>query len=368
MSGYNMDAMIKYGSLIVMIVQNLTVVLLMHATRTSGADKYYVTTAVFFSEAMKFIMSLLLILHEQKFNLRNYIQHLKQELINKPGELLKISIPALLYTFQNNILYVAVENLEAAVFQVLYQLKILTAAVLSVWMLKRVLSGRQWFSLMVLFVGVALVQLSVQQEEKEDAPAESVLSAHDVAMKLANPMLGLICVLLGSCSSGLAGVYFEKLLKESKQSMWMRNVQLSFWSMLIAALAVASQNGAEIAETGIFHGYTASVWGVVMLQGAGGLVVAVVVKYADNIAKGFATSIATVLNTLISMALFGFVPTPLFVFGALQVCAATYLYGTAPPPVSNDVTADASVSKVAEPSPADYRVTVGEEDSDNDSV
>lgn len=38
----------------------------------------------------------------------------------------------------------------------------------------------------------------------------------------------------------------------------------------------------------------------VFLQALGGLVIAAVIKYADNILKGFATSLSIILSTLIS--------------------------------------------------------------------
>lgn len=38
--------------------------------------------------------------------------------------------------------------------------------------------------------------------------------------------VGVMAVLMACMSSGFAGVYFEKILKETKQSIWIRNIQL----------------------------------------------------------------------------------------------------------------------------------------------
>jgi hypothetical protein len=48
-------------------------------------------------------------------------------------------------------------------------------------------------------------------------------------------------------------------------------------------------------------------------------VVALVLKYGDNVLKNFSTACSVVLGTLISAHLFGFVPAPLFLWGSLIV-------------------------------------------------
>lgn len=54
---------------------------------------------------------------------------------------------------------------------------------------------------------------------------------------------------------------------------------------------------------------------------------AAVIKYADNIMKGFATSISIVVSSLASYLLLNdFNPTALFLVGAGMVIAATVLY------------------------------------------
>lgn len=60
----------------------------------------------------------------------------------------------------------------------------------------------------------------------------------------------------------------------------------------------------------------------------GGLVTALVIKFADNILKGFATSLSIILSTLAGVVLFD-APLPLgSAFGASVVLLATYSYNS----------------------------------------
>jgi len=68
----------------------------------------------------------------------------------------------------------------------------------------------------------------------------------------------------------------------------MRNVQLSMISIPIGIIVSYLKHGNQIADFGFFYGYDFFVWYIVTLNALGGLIVAVVVKYADNILKGFA--------------------------------------------------------------------------------
>jgi UDP-sugar transporter A1/2/3 len=63
-----------------------------------------------------------------------------------------------------------------------------------------------------------------------------------------------------------------------------------------------------------------------MNQALGGLLVATVIKYADNILKGFATSLAIVISGIFSYLLLDFVPTQSFMLGASLVIFSVGLY------------------------------------------
>ena len=67
----------------------------------------------------------------------------------------------------------------------------------------------------------------------------------------------------------------------------------------------------------------------ILLQAFGGLVVAMTVKYADNILKGFATSISIIVSSVFSyLVMNDLVPGGYFVIGTGLVIIATFMYGS----------------------------------------
>jgi len=216
---------------------------------------------------------------------------------------------------QNNLQYIAAENLDAATFQVTYQMKILTTAGFSVLLLHKSLNLNKWISLFLLAVGVGIVQIQSM------GGAGKEVTAH-----LMNPVAGFLAVLVACCTSGLAGVYFEMVLKNSQTDLWIRNVQLSLFSLIPAALPIIYDLSRNEHGLELFHNFGGWAWSTVFIQVFGGLITALVIKYADNILKGFATSLSIVISCLTSVALFDFPLTFTFGLGASVVLAATWMY------------------------------------------
>lgn len=83
----------------------------------------------------------------------------------------------------------------------------------------------------------------------------------------------------------------------------------------------------QIWSHGFFFGYDFVVWIIIGLQSLGGIMVAVVIKYADNILKGFATSAAIVVTCILSVLFFDTVLSPKLIVGASLVVTSIYIYG-----------------------------------------
>ncbi|XP_061560356.1 CMP-sialic acid transporter [Phycodurus eques] len=289
-----------------------TVALRYTRTTVSPGDLYFTTTAVCITEVIKLILSTAMLARESG-SVRKLLGTLKEHLLGNPRELLKLSVPSLVYALQNNMAFVALSNLDAAVYQVTYQLKIPCTAVCMVIMLSHSLSKKQWFAICTLCLGVMLVRWKPVDTTKVQIEQ--------------NPFLGFMAIVVAVLCSGFAGVYFEKVLKSSNTSLWLKNIQMYLSGILITLIAVVVTDGNKVMEKGFFFGYTPWVCFVVFLASVGGLYTSVVVKYTDNIMKGFSAAAAIVLSTVASVILFGLHITTTFSSGAFLVCVSIYLYG-----------------------------------------
>ncbi|KAB0802777.1 hypothetical protein PPYR_04963 [Photinus pyralis] len=307
---------LKYVSLVTLTVQNALLGLSMRHARTRNGDMFLSSTAVLMAELVK-LVSCLSIIYVQSGGILQLFQEVHKNIIKQPLDTLKVCVPSFVYVLQNNLLYISASHLDAATYQVTYQLKILTTALFAVGLLNKRLLKTQWLSLITLIVGIVLVQLA-----DSNTPVAVV--------KDQNRVLGFLAALAACVLSGFAGVYFEKMLKGSDVTVWMRNVQLSLCSIPFGLLTCFVSDGAIIRERGFFFGYDRFIRYLILLQAGGGLLVAVVVKYADNILKGFATSLAIVISCIASIYLFNFVLTFQFFLGAIFVIFSIFLYGYVP--------------------------------------
>eukprot|EP00040_Diaphanoeca_grandis_P023751 m.129679 g.129679 ORF g.129679 m.129679 type:complete len:358 (+) comp29416_c0_seq1:349-1422(+) len=304
----------KHIAMVLCVIQSSAIVLFMRSSLqpAPGQKSFVKTTAVVMAEAFKIVASALLLGYERQDGLFNLIGHLKEECIDNWRSTILLAIPAGLYTLQNNLLFIALQNLNGATYQVTYQLKILTTALFSMCLLNKQISMIQWISLLLLTGGVACVQAGASTSSGNEK---------------GNSTIGLTAVLTACFTSAFAGVYLEKIVKTTKQSVWLRNVQLSSFSIILGLIGAYTNDGDVIASEGFFQGYTGVVWIVIFLNGLGGIIIAAVIKYADNILKSFALAISILVTGMISYFFMeDFEVTTHFLFGAPIVLMATMLY------------------------------------------
>ena len=234
-------------------------------------------------------------------------------------------------------------------------MKILTTAGCSVVLLGRRLGVRQVAALVVLVVGVAMVQTPTLTPPTEAHQGDAIIGLLAVVSPNSSsptrhyfslvelldvPKIFAITLpppqVTACFSSGFAGVFYERLVKQSSQtSLVIRNLQLGLFSLAFSLATMLLYSSSDLLALGMFHGYSASVFLVILLQAVGGLVVAATIKYADNILKGFATSISIILSSVVSWMVVGdLTPGLPFLLGTCLVLAASLLYGlpTSPQP------------------------------------
>lgn len=294
--------------------------LMLRYSRTVSAKdgtRYLSSTAVVMVELTKMLTCCLVVFYQKDFSIYDFLRTLRAETLAKPTETAKMLVPSFLYVVQNNLLYVALTNLDAATYQVTYQLKILTTAMFSVVMLNKKLALSQWISLVLLVVGVSMVQL----------PSGATDRTWSLSMLSTSQVMGVAAVVTACFSSGFAGVYFEKILKNTQQTLWIRNIQLGVFGLLFGLLGVLLYDLNSVKQAGFFQGYNKITWIVISLQAFGGILVAVVIKYADNILKSFAASLSIILSGVCSYFILGdFNSSRYFLVGTAIVLGATFLY------------------------------------------
>lgn len=257
---------------------------------------------------------------------------------------MKLLLPAVLFVIQNNLQVLAASYLgklkkiynidfsrsrslipfdhndsDATEFQVLSQLKIVAAAVCSTLFLHKRLYKQHWASIGLLLMGIALVQ----QSANENAEVSSLFGKQ----VLHGFVFGFVAMLGACCFSGIASVTTEYLLK-NETGFWISNLLLALYSLIPASFPVI----ADCARHTSFHPYRAfnlAAWLSILLNAVGGILVSIVIKYADNILKGFAVSGSVVATVLVNSFTSKKGISPARLLGSLLVAVSMYIYGQA---------------------------------------
>lgn len=141
-------------------------------------------------------------------------------------------------------------------------------------------------------------------------------------------LVGVCAFLAASLCTSFASVFFEHILKHAPtgQSLWMRNIQLAILCTGIAAISLL-KDAHVLAHSGLLRGCGTYCWLAIINNGAGGILVSIIILHADSIVRGFAQSSAIIIAAVGSHFIFGFQFTLHFLTGASMVALAIFLYG-----------------------------------------
>jgi UDP-sugar transporter A1/2/3 len=331
------NILLRAACLGLLTIQTSALILVMRSSLVSDSN-YIPASVVVTVEIAKLLLSLIMeILTRPDKSATMMLYNLRMDLQQNYRAVLKLAVPAILYAVQNNLSYFALARLSAVTFQVLQQLRIPTTALMAVLLMDKQLTIRHWSALFLLTAGVACVQLASVSESNQEAKGEA-----------SSAWMGFAALLINSASSGFAGIYFERLVKGTapkpprrtisqlrmplprERSVWLQSMELGFFGLLFSLiLALVGESGATIRRLGFFYGYDSMTWLVVGMQATGGMLVAMVIRYADSLLKAFATAASIVLSGVITFGIMGHQLSIEFVLGVSLVAGAVYLYAAA---------------------------------------
>ncbi|KAK9916031.1 hypothetical protein WJX75_007578 [Coccomyxa subellipsoidea] len=313
-------------SMALLIFQGTALSLTLRFSRTREGTQYLASVAVVWTELIKLLVCMVAQMVEcgrtagqRGLAFRGEMVHQAEEILGRSWPML---VPAALFVMQQVLVIVAASHLDAVTFQICSQsFKIMPTALFAVWLLGQYLAPLQWASLPVLAVGVVFVTMN----GSTPAGGGSFEGESDL-------VLGLAASALSGLSSAYAGVYFEKYVKGKQgQTLWIRNLQLSLYGVCLSLAYTYLKDGRSVAIGGLMQGFDGIVWGVVALQVFGGLIVGMVVKYADNILKNFANALSVIFTVIGAVPLFHQYPSGWFIVGVAAVMLSVFMYGKSTP-------------------------------------
>lgn len=310
-------------ALCALVLQNTSLAILLKISFRKTAEPYLPSSVVLVTELVKFAFcSSVAVFQSKHYAIRAFAIRSDEWLI---------LLPSCLYVIQSNLLFFGAKLLPTVVYVVCTQTKILTTAFMSRVLLGTRYSAVQYASLLSLTVGICLVQ---QRGDHSNMKKNGEFL-----------IVGMLVVLAASFTSAIAGILLEKIYKGCKGSdepagqksesmvahtIWTRNVQLSLISLPFALFGALLQQSNLLTTHAFTKGFDKYVWAVVVCQASGGVIIAFVMKFANNVLKCLAVSVSICCCAVYSAATGDLPITPALILGMLIVVTSVYVFNTKP--------------------------------------
>ena len=189
----------KYAFLLLLVAQNTSKTLILRfALGGKGKGNFLYSAAVLATEGLKATSSCIWVL-QTGGSVSSIIRFMRLEW----RMLMRVMIPAGIYNCQQMLEFVALSRLEAPVFSVIVQTKLLTTALFSWLVLGKRLYRVQLIALVLLMVGVILAQM---RDGRPVGGGGGSSSKREMTV-------GVVATLTIATLSGFAAVYTERVLK-----------------------------------------------------------------------------------------------------------------------------------------------------------
>lgn len=247
-------------------------------------------------------------------------------------------LPAVLYALQGVFQYISHQNLDPVTFNGLTQTKTLSAA-LCCWLLMgtrqspiQILALGILFTSAMVFQGyMRLLLRNCRKKVVVDFDASVVAKARQD-----NWFVGGIVPCLGAAFlSGLAGALSQKGLQFTGitgRDPFLYTVEISFFSAVTLWFNMMRSNKFSNLEWKQQKAYwTWKTMIPIVVKAAGGVVTALIHKYAGSVAKGFALMFGLLLSGYIQLCMSDETLQPHQVVGTFMIMVSTWLHFTHPP-------------------------------------
>jgi UDP-sugar transporter A1/2/3 len=267
-------------------------------------------------------------------------------------------IPASLYAIQGVLTYSSYQSLDPVTFNGLQQTKIISAAIFCFLLLGARQSKVQVVSLLMLTLSAMLFQgrndvnmmsttcriLYNQLLGKENDDIDGRMKKNDdliIASKQQqqkqtmkqHKSVGIITCLLATAISGLAGSLSQKGLQMTGiggRNAYLFTVEVSLYSAICLLLSCSSRRRSKSLRLEEFRKWNAGTVLAILCKALGGLLTALVHKYAGSVTKGFCLILGLVLTGAIQAVLDRKTLSTNQMVGTALVLLSSYLHFTNP--------------------------------------
>mmetsp|Transcript_69400 Transcript_69400/g.219634 ORF Transcript_69400/g.219634 Transcript_69400/m.219634 type:complete len:436 (+) Transcript_69400:172-1479(+) len=285
---------------------------------------YSTVMVVLLSEAIKLAVSLIAFLWQATRPPKDRdskVMDLREQLSRSlsVSKFIRFSIPAIVYTLENNLRFVVLKALASPITWVVFgHMEIPIVAVMTRVFLKRRLSKIQWVSIVLLLNGVMASQVAVCESQLHT-------SCHHLSDF---PILQLLVVCFAAFLAASAGIATEFLFQADFQSsIFIQNAQLYTFGILCNVVVLYTREYDRIVDGRLLEGLGEhNVVAVTLTMAGMGLCVSAVVKHMSNVAKVYASATGIFITAFLSAMVSQFELSLPFLLASVVVVCSLYLY------------------------------------------
>ncbi|ANQ08580.1 Uncharacterized protein PCOAH_00031220 [Plasmodium coatneyi] len=153
------NPLIKITLFVVLIVHTLLIYITIKTMKMEKIKhKLKEENIIFITEIMKLLISSFFYLHENKFNLTSVRKNITDVLTKKRSYVVSLTVPSIMYYFQNIFFYISMSSIPIPLFQLLYQFRILVVVIFTYILLKRRIKISQLISIVFLFLSLVCLK------------------------------------------------------------------------------------------------------------------------------------------------------------------------------------------------------------------